>query len=365
MSTRSMIAYTGNPKTSNFPMDHPNNWLVFGAGAIGTYIGGSLLVHGNSVTFLEQPLVVSEVRQRGLTLQMDKEAVHIPHPNIAASLDEAFRNAPFDAAIFALKSFDTIPALKILAPYRDSMPPLICLQNGVENESILAEALGAERVIAGTVTSSIGRRATGEIIVERRRGLGLSSLHPESTMFAKSFIAAGIDARLYDKPADMKWSKLLTNLVGNATSAILDLTPAQIFGQPVLFQLEIQQLREALAVMRASNLIAVNLPGVPVRLLALAAEHLPASIARFMLQRAVGRGRGLKMPSFHIDLHSGRGQSEVDYLNGAIVRAGKRSGVPTPVNALLNQTLLGLTSGALSKDDFYNRPKALLELLPK
>jgi 2-dehydropantoate 2-reductase len=55
------------------------------------------------------------------------------------------------------------------------------------------------------------------------------------------------------------------------------------------------------------------------------------------------------MPSFHIDLHSGRGLSEVDYLNGAVVRFGERHQVQAPVNYFLNETLLALTSGALPR----------------
>jgi 2-dehydropantoate 2-reductase len=342
-------------------MNAPLNWLVFGAGAIGTYVGGSLLLHGHRVTFLEQAAVVAEIRQRGLRLQLDHgEGQHIPDPCMAASLDEALQTAPFDAAIFALKSFDTLPVLENMLPYRQRLPTLICFQNGVENETRLAAFLGAERVIAGTVTSSVARRAAGDIIVERQRGLGLSSLHPLSSKLIQAFTTSGLNARLYSRPADMKWSKMLTNLVGNATSAILDLTPAQVFAHPQLFQLEIRQLREALAVMQALDIQVVNLPGVPVRLLGLAAEYFPFWIARPLLQRAVGRGRGEKMPSFHIDLHSGRGQSEVDYLNGAVVRAGQSIGVPTPVNALLNQTLLGLIAGSLSEADFARNPQALL-----
>ena len=52
-------------------MNAPLNWLVFGAGAIGTYIGGSLLLHGHQVTFLEQASVAAEIRQRGLRLQLE------------------------------------------------------------------------------------------------------------------------------------------------------------------------------------------------------------------------------------------------------------------------------------------------------
>jgi 2-dehydropantoate 2-reductase len=69
------------------------------------------------------------------------------------------------------------------------------------------------------------------------------------------------------------------------------------------------------------------------------------------------------MPSFHIDLHSGRGKSEVDYLNGAVVRFGERYGISTPVNRLLNETLLALTEGKLPIDGYAKQPEKLLKEL--
>ena len=66
------------------------------------------------------------------------------------------------------------------------------------------------------------------------------------------------------------------------------------------------------------------------------------------------------MPSFHIDLHSGRGLSEVDYLNGAVVRFGERHNVPAPINYFLNETLLTLTAGTLPVDTYANQPEKLL-----
>ena len=69
------------------------------------------------------------------------------------------------------------------------------------------------------------------------------------------------------------------------------------------------------------------------------------------------------MPSFHIDLHSGRGHSEVDYLNGAVVRFGEKFGVPTPVNQLLNETLLQLTRGEIPLETYSHQPKKLLGLV--
>ena len=66
------------------------------------------------------------------------------------------------------------------------------------------------------------------------------------------------------------------------------------------------------------------------------------------------------MPSFHIDLHSGRGKSEVDFLNGAVVRAGRRLGIATPINEFLNETLQELSSGDLPLGTYAKTPDRLL-----
>jgi len=115
--------------------------------------------------------------------------------------------------------------------------------------------------------------------------------------------------------------------------------------------------------MQAQGIHAINLPGTPVRLLATIVLFLPPSLSRPLISHSAGRGRGMKMPSFHIDLHSGRGKSEVDYLNGAVVRFGERYHVPTPVNRGLNQTLLELTQGTLPLDEYYHQPEKLLNRL--
>jgi 2-dehydropantoate 2-reductase len=115
----------------------------------------------------------------------------------------------------------------------------------------------------------------------------------------------------------------------------------------------------------AGHAISVlDLPRTPVRALAFGVRWLPAFIARPLLARAVGAGRGGKMPSFHIDLHQGNGQTEVRWLNGAVVGHGQQHHIPTPINRLLTETLEGLSAGRLAKDDFRHRPEALTRLLP-
>ena len=360
------------------PVTYPLNILSFGAGAVGTYIGGSLALAGHQVVFIERPEVAEDLKTRGLHLDLglvvqrkgesfmanvDYSRVEIRDTVLfTSSLDEALAHGPFDVALFALKSFDTSTALEGMQPHSDRLPPILCLQNGVDNEPAIAAALGSDKVIYGTVTTAIGRRGAGDIVVEKLRGMGVADGHPLSRTVAAALTSAHLNARSYPRAADMKWSKMLTNLLANASSAILDMTPAEIFANPGLFEVEMRMLREALAVMQALGVAVVDLPGTPVRALAWGAK-IPAALARPLMVKAVGGGRGGKMPSFHIDLHSGRKVSEVDYLNGAVVRAGEKAGVPTPVNQSLTETLLALTHGELPVEAYARQPQQFLSLL--
>jgi 2-dehydropantoate 2-reductase len=339
------------------------NWLIFGAGAIGTYVGGSLLLHGQKVVFVEQPEIVSTLKEQGLILAIRGQDYRILHPDIFPSLGEALTFSSFDVAIFALKSYDTQSALDAIGPSILSMPSVLCLQNGVENESVLQAVFGESNVIPGTVTSAVLRRGPGDILLERLRGIGVARNHPLSAQIVSALSDAHLNAHLITSPSGMKWSKMLTNLMANASSAILDMTPSEILSHPRLYRVEIEQLREAITVMRALRIPTVDLPGVPVRLFSWAVSYLRPSLSQPFISRFAARGRGQKMPSFHIDLHSGRGKSEVEYLNGAVVRFGHRAGIQTPVNYWLDQTLLDLTKGILPLDEYRHQPDKLLRIL--
>lgn len=343
--------------------------LVFGAGAIGTYVGGSLALAGHPVIFLEQPAVVEELKQRGLRLDLtldkrrqtrDASRVDPSGFVVVSSLEDALHYGPFDVALFALKSFDTRAALDRLKPDADKVPPILCLSNGVSNEPAIAEALGKDKVIYGTVTSAVGRRGAGDIVLERLRGMGVAKGHLLSEKLNNAFNHAYLNSKLFEDPGSMKWSKMLTNLLANPTSAILDMTAAEVFANKALYRLEIEMLRECLAVMEAQGLKVVDLPGTPVRALAFA-TRLPLWLSKPLLSRAAGAGRGGKMPSFHIDLHSGRGKSEVEYLHGEVVRAGEKCNVPTPVNRVLTETLMALTNRDIPMEEFAGKPERLLE----
>ena len=107
------------------------------------------------------------------------------------------------------------------------------------------------------------------------RGMGVAGSHPMAKDIVQIFLKSGIYCKYYPNPKSMKWSKLVTNLLGNSSSAILNLSPAQIYSNPALYQIEIEQVREALNVMQIQGIKAVNLPGVPVKILAALIKYLP------------------------------------------------------------------------------------------
>jgi 2-dehydropantoate 2-reductase len=336
------------------------NFLCFGVGAIGTYIGGSLAASGQKVVFVERPEVVAEVRARGLSVQVGELERRVDQPSVVGSLAEALAQGPFDAAILAVKSFDTPAVMAEAARMKAQMPPVLCLQNGVENEGLIGNALGAAQVITGTVTTAVGRRAAGSISVEKLRGVGIAVDHPAGAGLVAAFNTAGLRARAYPNGPSIKWSKMVTNLLANASSAILDMPPAEIFAHAGLFRLEMAMIKEALAVMAAQSIAVTDLPATPVRALTMSIQLLPVFLSQPLLVQQLGKGRGAKMPSFHIDLYAGRGQSEVDFLNGAVVRFGERFKVATPVNRWLTQTLLAITAGKMAKSEYAHQPEKMI-----
>jgi 2-dehydropantoate 2-reductase len=220
---------------------------------------------------------------------------------------------------------------------------LVAFQNGVGSEEKLAAAFGEQRTLAATLTSPISVEGPAAVRLERLGGgVGLAALSPNRSWQPVAHAlsrAPLLSLKTYADWRAMKWSKLLLNIMGNATSALLGVPVAEIYSDRQRFALEMRMLREALAVMKAHTppIVAVNLPGHPARMLALALRLLPDSALQALLSRRVAKGRGDKYPSLYYDAADRSGRSEVDVLNGAIAEAGRRLGVPTPVNAALTE----------------------------
>lgn len=333
--------------------------ICFGMGAIGTYIGGSLANQGAEVVFIEKKDVLQGAGERGIRLIIGNEKIFIPKIEIYSDVHEIIFSKQFDIALLAVKSFDTQNVLDSLYDIKDQFPPILCMQNGVENENLISQKMGAGKVISATITSAIGRSGNGEVKLEKLRGVGIETGHPISQTLIDWFSRAGLRSCGYSSRENMKWSKMLTNILANASSALLNWTPQQIFSNPITFRIEVAQIREALAVMRKLEINIIDLPGTPVISLMAIFRLFPSELSRKLIGIPLAKARGSKMPSFHIDLYAGNPKSEVSYLNGAIVRFGKQVGISTPVNQVLTHTLEALTDGRISKEEFNNQPEKL------
>lgn len=333
--------------------------LVIGAGAIGCLVGGKLALAGESVTLVGRPAFAAAVAEKGLRLRLGDDEQVVQTIQAVGSMADAFANQEsYDLAILTVKSYDTATAIHEVAAATQNHPPILSLQNGVGNEETIAQQWGEANVLAGTLTTPVSVPAPATIRIDRpsfTMGISGWSAATPSTLIEAShaaLIRAGFKAKLYAHAQGMKWTKLLMNMMGNATSAILDQAPAQLFADARVVDVEIAAWREALAVMAAANIPPVNLGSYPFAYLAPLIRIAPNALLRPILRKQVSGARGEKLPSLHIDLHSGKRKNEIGWLNGAIVERGKEVGVATPVNTLLTQTVTDLIGNPQAQSEW-------------
>lgn len=337
--------------------------VVVGAGAIGSLLAWALALTGHDVLVVRRGQT-GPATPGSFTVERPNGSQHsasITHAGPDALAIAAESASPVDLAVVAVKQYDVPSALAILA----GLPgvAVLTVENGIGAEEEASAARPTGRLLAGSITASVARRGDGTIRWLRIGGLGLAGVRGDAESLGREVLiaaaAAGMAVRWFPDAAAMKWSKLVANLVGNATSALLDMDPAAVYANPGLFAIERAQLREALAVARARGWPIVDLPGAPVRLLALA-TGLPGPLARLALTRTVGGARGGKDPSLRVALGAG-GPTEVDWLNGAVARVGQAAGVSVPVNRLLAELVDEASRQPERRDWFRGRPDRLVD----
>jgi 2-dehydropantoate 2-reductase len=264
-----------------------------------------------------------------------------------------------------------MPALReALAPtLRWPAIPTLTVENGVGAEEIATEVRPAAPQLAGSLTSPARLISDDEVHQMGRGGLALAAANDAARPLVGALLAdfARAGLRVAERPAapPMKWSKLLANLIANATGAILDMDAAAIYRDPRLYDVERRQLLETLAVMAAQGLRPVAIPGAPVPWL-VRGIRLPAWLGRPIMARVVGGTRAGKSPSLRLHVSStpietpAAEQTEVAWMNGAIARAGERVGVVTPVNARLAALVDEVAADPQRRAWFRGRPERLL-----
>lgn len=280
--------------------------VVMGAGAVGCFFGARLHQAGHEVVLIGRPALVEAVRARGLHLKMRGFEGDLP---LAAS--EHPQEA--DLVLFCVKSGDTESAGLVLRPFLKPDTPVLSLQNGVDNPQRLAAVL-QQAVIPVAVYVAVEMAAPGQV-VHHGRGELLMGPGGDSERLAGVLNAAGIPATVTERVTDALWTKLTINCAYNALSALTQLPYQPLLGRPGIREVMRDVFEECQHVAAASG---VTLPPELWNDLLAIAESMPQQ--RSSTAQDVARGR----------------RSEIDHINGYIMRQGAHFGIPTPVNRCLH-----------------------------
>ncbi len=313
---------------------------VYGAGSIGCYVGGRLAAAGMPVTLVGRPRVLAEIAEYGLRLTdwkgtdwyVDAERLDLAHTPHGA--------ADADLLLVTVKSRDTESAAAQLAQVFEPGAVVVSLQNGLHNTERLTTRLTGHTVLAGMVAFNVLSRGHGVYHQGTEGGLEVQD-DPALAPYLPTFARAGLPVVTHADMVPVQWAKLLLNLM-NPINALADV--------PLRDQLAQRAYRRCLAGAQTEALDLMDAAGIePARLMSISPRRLTRvltlpDVAFRLLARRMLAIDPLARSSMWEDLAAGR-PTEVDELNGEIVRLAQRLGRTAPVNARLVELVHAAESG--------------------
>lgn len=291
---------------------------VIGAGAMGSLFGALLHRAGHAVTLVDvRPEHVAALRRRDLTVEEpdgSRIAVRVPATTDAGEALAA------DLFILLVRTPFTTDALRPFAGRIPARAMMLTLQNGIGNDEAIARALGRRVEIALGVTAqaaislgptAVRHRTNGPTII----GLADGQRPPALEAIATAFSEAGIPTRTTRHVIEHVWQKLLVNVGINALTALANLPNGELFTDPEMTTLVRRLVNEATSVMRSE--------GIP------APPRDPVDFVR-----AIAEATRTDRSSMLEDVLAGR-RTEIDAINGEIVRLGERHGIDVTANRVV------------------------------
>jgi 2-dehydropantoate 2-reductase len=293
----------------------PIRVAVLGAGAVGCFFGGMLARAGHEVTLIGRPVHVDAFRKSGLHFDGLKFDEHVPvHAGTEAGLVRGAR-----LILFCVKSTDTEDAAAQMAPFLDAGSIVVNLQNGVDNTERI-QARVAQPVIPAVVYVATEMAGPGHLKHHGRGDLVIGALDDKVpadalALVKQCFEAAGVPVVISNNVAGELWAKLVVNCAYNALSAITQLPYGRMIAGAGIRETMRDVVEEVLAVARASGV----------------------QMASDMLAKTykIAQAMPTQYSSTAQDLARGK-PTEIDHLNGFVVRRGEALGVPTPANRVLH-----------------------------
>lgn len=302
------------------------NVVVLGAGAMGSLFGGLLAEGGLKVTLIDPwQEHISRIKEDGLKMVGFGGDRFIP---IAATTNPADVDSADIVFVQCKANFNAAAAESIQHLFTaDTNTVAISFQNGLGNEEELAEYFGEDRVLGGLTAQ--GANVEGPGVIRNHAELPsyigemAGGISERTTAITALLSAAGLPTEPSEHIRLDIWRKLMANIAISATSGITGLNIGQIFNQHLADDVSYAALAEAVAVANAAGVA------------------LSADEAKEILGKIAGpNGTPGNKSSLRVDIENKR-PSEIDYINGAVVKLGKKHGVPVPVN----QTLVTLVHG--------------------
>jgi 2-dehydropantoate 2-reductase len=298
---------------------------ILGAGALGCSIGGALAEAGSDVWLINRSKAhVDAINAQGLRVRDGQAERLVP---VRAATDGR-GIGPADLLVVLVKSFDTASAIRAAAPMIGTDTVVMSLQNGLGHEEILADAVGHSRVMAGKTYVGGVMLGPGHIISGTRGKQTLigeldGRVSARAEAIAAEFRRAGLATEVSANIVGTMWDKLLVNVSTGALAGITRLTYGPLYEVPEIEATAIAAVAEAMTVARAKGIeLSIREPHDA---WVMASAGLPRDFKTSMLQ----------------SLEKGS-KTEIDFINGAVVREGERLGIPTPVNRALVACIKGI-----------------------
>jgi 2-dehydropantoate 2-reductase len=309
--------------------------VVLGAGAMGSLFGGLLAEGGMRVTLVDPwQEHIEAIQKNGLKMVGFGGDRYVP---IGATTNPAEIESADVIFVQCKANFNAAAAQSVQHLFGgDTDTVAISFQNGLGNEEELAEYFGEDRVLGGLTAQ--GANVEGPGVIRNHAELPsyigemAGGISERTTAIAAALSAAGLPTEPSEHIRLDIWRKLMANIAISACSGITGLNIGQIFNEHRADHVSYAALDEACAVANAAGV------------------ELSADEAKEILGKIAGpNGTPGNKSSLRVDIENER-PSEIDYINGAVVKLGIKHGVPVPVNQTLVTLVHGLQSHYLNTD---------------
>jgi 2-dehydropantoate 2-reductase len=305
--------------------------VIAGAGSIGCYIGGALALSGANVTVLARPWLVDRIRAHGIRvtdLEGRDRRVAPSTLRVETEAAAAFRQASL--ILVTVKSGDTAEMTDLIAGHAPPDAAVLSLQNGVDNLPLLRARLGPTRVIAGMVPFNVAQtQREGEAPLFHRATSGKVVIDAGHDELRRLLDAAGLGCVIHPDMASLAWSKLALNM-NNALNALSGLQLRQQLSMRPWRLILADQISELLDVTHRAGLKLPPIEGVRPAMIPFILR-LPDVLFR-IVARSMLAIDPQATSSMAEDIGRGR-ETEVQYLQGAVVRLAASTGSPAPISA--------------------------------